>query len=513
MNKKTLYISTPIFYPSGNLHLGHLYSTTIAWAYANFKKKLGYETFFVTGSDEHGQKIENKAIEHKISPQEYVDNIYNEFQEFWVKSKINYDFFSRTTNNNHKNLIQNVFSKMLEKGYIYKSFYEGLYSVQDEEFITEKDAVKIDGKFYHPISKHQLQLVKESSFFFKMSKFKNFLIDYVEKNHDFIKPNKIWKELEKNFLDNELKDLSITRTTFKWGIPINEEKEHIIYVWLDALFNYLSALDFNFNYESEKFLKFWKNGDEIIHVVGKEITRFHCIYWPIFLHSLDIKLPTQIIAHGWLITNSGKMSKSKGNVINPLVLFKEYDSEIIKYYLLSHLNIFDDSIFDLDELKLAYNADLANNIGNLISRTIKMIKNNFQKPISFDQSKIKDIHINIFNLILETKNNFIFHFNNFEINKAYKSMLYLSNELNKYIDLTTPWLLTDNLEQLELILNLLLNGIYSLLSYLEIVMPNFVAKFKLILNIESFDFFEIDNFGKFNNIIVNDNNIIFERRK
>ncbi|MGL4252377.1 MAG: methionine--tRNA ligase, partial [Metamycoplasmataceae bacterium] len=344
--RKTFYITTPIYYPSGNLHLGHLYSTTIAWVIRNYKIKMGYDVLFGTGSDEHGQKIEKKALELKLSPQEYVDIQSKVFSSFWKDSKIDYDLFSRTTNIKHKEAIEKVFNFLLEKEFIYKGHYNGLYSVNDEEFIAEKDAFVKDNKYYHPTSKHLLEFVKEESYFFKMDNFSKWLVEYNAENPDFIIPSKIWLELKKNFIDKKLEDLSITRISFSWGIKINNDPKHVVYVWLDALFSYLTALNWTPDNETSEYLKYWKNGDEIVQVVGKEITRFHCIYWPIFLKALNIKLPTHILSHGWLITPEGKMSKSKGNVVDPIQLIEKYDIEVIKYFLISQINIFNDGIFD-----------------------------------------------------------------------------------------------------------------------------------------------------------------------
>ena len=510
--KKTFYITTPIYYPSGNLHIGHLYSTTIAWVLRNYKIKMGYDVKFLTGSDEHGQKIEKKAQEKKISPQEYVDIQSNKFIDLWKKTKINYNFFSRTTNKYHEKIVEEIFNKMLDKSLIYKGEYKGLYSINDEEFILEKEAIKKDDNFYHPISGHKLEWIQEESYFFKMNKFTHWLIDYVEKTKNFIIPKNIWKELKNNFLDKNLEDLSVTRISFEWGIQITKDPKHVIYVWLDALFNYISALGFDFENPQKDFIKYWKNGDEIVHIVGKEITRFHCIYWPIFLKSLDIRLPTTILSHGWLITPEGKMSKSKGNVIDPLSLLNKYDPEIIKYFFSSKISIYKDGIFSEELLINSYNSDLANTIGNLISRTISMIRQNFCSPVKFKKTN-NNHDLDIIKSISNNFEKFKKHFDKFEIDLAFESMLHLARDLNKYIDLTMPWKMKNNLDLLETTLNLLLNGSYAVLSMLEVVCPDFVNQFKQILNVDNFDFDEIENFEKFNDISINENKIIFPRIK
>lgn len=509
-NKKTFYITTPIYYPSGNLHMGHLYSTTVAWVIKNYKEKMGYDVKFLTGSDEHGQKIQKKAIELKMETQDYVNLQTSKFIEFWKIAKIDYDFFSRTTNLNHKKTVEKIFNKMLEKNLIYKGSYKGLYSINDEEFILETQAIKKDGKFYHPTSNHLLEWVEEESYFFKMNEFSTWLIDYIENTKNFIVPEIIWKELKTNFLTNNLEDLSITRISFDWGIKISKDPRHVVYVWLDALFNYITALGFDFENPNEEFKKYWENGDEIIHVVGKEITRFHCIYWPIFLKSLNIKLPTKIISHGWLITPEGKMSKSKGNVIDPLDLIKKYDVEIIKYFLVSKISIFKDGVFSEELLKSAYNSDLANTIGNLISRTISMSKQNFNRPLKFNPTH--NVDKEILENIKKSYNDFVHLMDNFYIDRAFDSILNLSRNLNKYIDITEPWKLKEDLCRLESILNILLNGIYAVISMISIVIPDFCKTIQNILNI-NLDFKNILNFEKFDNVVVNENQIVFPRIK
>ncbi len=509
-NKKTFYITTPIYYPSGDLHIGHLYSTTVAWVLKNYKAKQGYNVKFLTGSDEHGQKIEKKAAEFKMKPQDYVDMQTSKFVDLWNKSKIDYDYFSRTTNKNHERIIEDIFNKMLEKNLIYKGTYKGLYSVSDEEFVLETQAVKRDNGFYHPVSGHKLEIIEEESYFFKMSQFASWLIEYVEKNSNFIIPNNIWKELKANFLSKNLEDLSVTRISFEWGIKINKDPRHVIYVWLDALFNYISALGFDFETPNNDFIKYWENGDEIVHVVGKEITRFHCIYWPIFLKSLDIKLPTTILSHGWLITPEGKMSKSKGNVIDPLDLLAKYDAEIIKYFFVAKISIYKDGIFSQELLEATYNAELANTIGNLISRTISMIKQNFSSPVRYEETNVKE-DIEIRKLTIDNFKNYCSKFDSFEIDQAFESMMELARELNKYIDITMPWKLKDDQERLEQVLNNLLNGIYSVLAMLEAVCPDFVNTFKQILNVDNFDFKNVFDFSKFDNVVVNENKIVFPR--
>lgn len=508
---KTCFVTTPIYYPSGNLHIGHLYSTTIAWAIKNYKLKKGYDVKFLTGSDEHGQKIAQSALKEKMDCQRYVDHQSQKFIDLWKVFGIEYDYFSRTTADHHKKMVEAIFNEMVEKGFIYKGVYKGLYSVSDEEFVTESQAIKEDKYYYHPVSKHRLEVIEEESYFFKMNQFSDWLISYIESNPDWIWPEKIINELKANFLNQNLEDLSVTRISFEWGIQISNDPRHVIYVWLDALFNYISALNFDLNEPSEEFLKFWEHGDEIIHVVGKEITRFHCIYWPIFLKSLNLRMPTKILAHGWIITPEGKMSKSKNNVINPLDLVEEFDPEVIKYYLLAKISINNDGVFSNELLKNTYNSELANTIGNLISRTIAMIKKNFDQPVKFVQTDDKNDLLAIASIVKNTKE-FQLHFDEFAIDQAFDRMINLAKSLNKYIDLTTPWLLTNNLDRLEIILNILLNGIYAIATMLEIVMPQKVQIIKEVLNLNELNFDLIFDFRKFDEIVVNEMMPLFLRK-
>lgn len=510
-NKKTFYITTPIYYPSGNLHIGHLYTTTIAWVLKNYKKKMNYDVKFITGSDEHGQKIEKKAKEANLDCQKYVDLKSAKFLELWKSYDIDFDFFSRTTNDQHKKLVSSIFEQMLQKQLIYKDFYRGLYSIEDEEFVLESQAIKKDGDFYHPVSNHKLQLIEEESYFFNMEKFHNWLVDYIDKNPNWILPKKVANELKNNFLKDELENLSVTRISFSWGIPIDSDPSHVVYVWLDALFNYLSAVGYQSNDDSD-YLKFWANGDEIVHIIGKEISRFHCIYWPIFLKSLDLKLPTNIISHGWIITPEGKMSKSKNNVVDPMDLLKNFEQEVVKYYLVSKMNINNDNVFSNELVLSAYNADLVNTFGNLVSRTLAMIKKNFNSPISFKETKDSN-DIFILDAIKKRFKEYQDHLNNFEISKAFDAVLELGKDANKYIDQTLPWTLTNNLDRLSIILNILLNVIYAVFAMLEIVMPNHSNEIRKLINIDDLSFEKINDFHKFDQIEVNENKIIFPRKK
>ncbi|MBN4089716.1 methionine--tRNA ligase [Mycoplasma enhydrae] len=515
INKKTFYITTPIYYPSGNLHIGHLLTTTLAWVYRNFKKSQGYDTFFSTGIDEHGQKIQKKAEENNLSPQKYVDIESNKFIDLWNKLDIDYDFYSRTTNKSHEDFVLRVFDKLYKKGYIYKDKYIGLYSVSDEEYLTQTQAILKDNKYYHPTSNHLLQQIEEESYFFDMKKLHPWIKEFFETNPEFLTNKSTHKELMNNFLAKDLENLSITRISFDWGIKISNQKykddnQHVIYVWLDALFSYLSALGIE-SKDDSAYKKYWKNGTERVHVLAKEIARFHAIYWPIFLKALDINLPTKEVIHSWIITPEGKMSKSKGNVVDPIPLIEKYDNEPIKYFFSSQININNDFAFTEELLINVLNADLANNFGNLVNRTIKMINQNFANGTNYVETNLEIIDKNILLELDNTYKKYVEYMNDFQADKALKLAISLSSKLNEYIDLTQPWLLKNNLERLNVVLNVLLNGIYTVALMLSIVMPkkcNLILKF---LGQKEFKKEAINAFNKFDNIAPNATEVLFAR--
>lgn len=494
MNKKTFFITTPIYYPSGDLHIGHVYTTTLARTIANYKKMNGYDVKMLTGSDEHGQKIQEKAKEFEMSPQEYVDKVSSTFIGLWEKLNIKYDYFSRTSNVDHMNSVRKQFTELFEKGDIYKGKYSGLYSVSDEEFLTKTQAVEKDGKFYHPVSHHELVTIDEESYFFKMSKYQEWWKTYMKENKDFILPNKIVTELTNNFVDAGLEDLSVTRSSFDWGIDINEDDKHIIYVWLDALNNYTTALGYNTDDESD-YDKFWKNGDEIVHVVGKEITRFHGIYWPIILKATNQRQPSHILSHGWIITPEGKMSKSKGNVVNPIELIDEFGAEAVKYYFASQINIGQDAVFSREQFINVFNSELSNNYGNLVTRTLAMYSQNFEKPISLGE--LNDVDKNALSKIDECFSRYKEKLDVFKVNKGIEIAMELGRTMNGYIDETKPWTLKEDKDRLETVLTILLNGIYAISSMISIAIPDSTNKVAKLLGFEELKFDEIKNLNKF----------------
>ncbi|WP_027120848.1 methionine--tRNA ligase [Mycoplasmopsis lipofaciens] len=514
MKKKTFYITTPIYYASGPLHIGHLYCTIMAWTIKNYKKAKGYEVKFLTGSDEHGQKIQNKAKNANKSPKEFVDNLVENYKEIWKQWDIEFDYFSRTTNKNHEKIVKNVFSWFLNNGYIYKGQYEGLYSVEDEEFLSKNQAIqKEDGEYYHPSSGHKLVKMSEESYFFNIKKMESWWKKYVNEHPKFLLPKKVLDEIFSNFVNEGLEDLSVTRTNVEWAIPINEDNKHTLYVWLDALFNYVSALGFDLNNPSDDFVKFWEKGDEIVHILGKEISRFHFVYWPMFLKAINLRLPNNIVSHGLLRDKEGrKMSKSLNNVIAPEYLLQKYHPEMIKYFFASQIIFGEDANFSEEKLKDIVNADLVNNYGNLVSRTLKMIHNSFPKGLIYSKSS-KKIHNDIEKNILDFSSIFSQEMDNFKIDKGYKKIIELSSNLNKYIDETAPWKLTNNLEELQHILVRLLNGIYAVSWALQISLPNKISEVANALHIDGFTEDRIKDFSKFDNIITDEKYLLFSRLK
>ncbi|QVJ96339.1 methionine--tRNA ligase [Mycoplasma mycoides subsp. capri] len=508
MSKK-FYITTPIYYPSGNLHLGHAYTTTLADILNRYKKEQGYETFFLTGSDEHGQKIENKAKEANLTPLEYLNPKVQAFKDLWTKLNIDYDKFIRTTDDYHEKAVQKIFTILLEKGYIYKGQYEGIYCVSCEEFLTNE---QIDENGLCKISSTKPQLVNEDTYFLKVSQFQEFVQNILKS--DFLIPEYRRNEMLKNFVEPGLKDLSVTRVSFKWGIPITEDQRHIIYVWLDALSNYITALGY-LQEDDSLFKKFWQNDDcEILQLAGKEIIRFHSIYWPVMLEALNLKQPTHLLGHGWILNKNTKMSKSLGNVIDPVKIIELYSADALRFYIANDLPTEKDGNFSLELFIESFNAHLANNVGNLISRTHNMISKYFNgyidlNNVNYDQELI--------DLGIKTIDNYVFNMDQYKISEAIKVVLELSNACNKYIETKAPWNLEkeNKIEELKTVLATLQRNI-AIISYL--LKPILVDSYKDMIEQSGLENVQIDfeNLKSFSNIKfnkLNDKKVIFNRIK
>lgn len=433
MESKTFYLTTPIYYPSGNLHIGHAYTTVAGDAMARYKRLRGYDVMYLTGTDEHGQKIQQKAQEKGVTPQAYVDEIVSGIQELWKKLDISYDDFIRTTQDRHKEVVEKIFAQLLEQGDIYLDEYEGMYCTPCESFFTERQLN--EGKC--PDCGRPVEKVKEESYFFKVSKYADRLLQYYEENPQFIQPESRKNEMINNFIKPGLEDLAVSRTTFDWGIKVPANPKHVIYVWIDALSNYITALGYGTDDES-KFNKYWPAD---FHLVGKEIVRFHTIYWPIMLMALDLPLPKKVFAHGWLLMKDGKMSKSKGNVVDPVTLIDRFGLDALRYYLLREVPFGADGVFTPEGFVERINFDLANDLGNLLNRTVAMIDRYFDGMIPVYRGSEGEFDQQLLQVNVDTVQKYEEAMENMEFSVALTSLWQLVSRTNKYIDETQPWVL------------------------------------------------------------------------
>lgn len=442
--KPTFYITTPIYYPSGKLHIGNSYTTIACDVLARYKRLQGYDVFFLTGTDEHGLKIEQKAQALGMQPQEYVDKMAADIKELWKKLEITNDKFIRTTDDYHEKAVQNIFEKLLAKGDIYLGKYRGWYSVSDEEYFTESQLAEVyrdeDGNIIggKAPSGHEVQLVEEDCYFFKMSKYADRLVKYYEEHPDFIIPDTRKNEMLNNFIKPGLEDLALTRTSFNWGVKVPSNPEHVVYVWIDALCNYITALGYETGDDDSLFKKYWPAD---VHMVGKEIVRFHTIYWPIILMALDLPLPKHIIGHGWLLMRDGKMSKSKGNVVYPEMIVERYGLDALRYYLMRAVPFGNDGVFTPEDFIGKINFDLANDLGNLLNRTVAMINKYRGGQIPELKSGVTAFDKDLEDVAANTIKNFEEQMDSVHFSNALDEVWKLVARSNKYIDETEPWIL------------------------------------------------------------------------
>ncbi|WP_368873793.1 methionine--tRNA ligase [Staphylococcus haemolyticus] len=502
MAKETFYITTPIYYPSGNLHIGHAYSTVAGDVISRYKRMQGYDVRYLTGTDEHGQKIQEKAQKAGKTELEYLDEMISGIKSLWSKLEISNDDFIRTTEDRHKQVVEKVFERLLKQGDIYLGEYEGWYSVPDETYYTESqlvDPIYENGKIVggkSPDSCHEVELVKEESYFFNINKYTDRLLEFYDANPDFIQPPSRKNEMINNFIKPGLEDLAVSRTSFDWGVRVPSNPKHVVYVWIDALVNYISALGY-LSDDDELFQKYWPAD---VHLMAKEIVRFHSIIWPILLMALDLPLPKKVFAHGWILMKDGKMSKSKGNVVDPNVLIDRYGLDATRYYLMRELPFGSDGVFTPEAFVERTNYDLANDLGNLVNRTISMINKYFQGELPAYEGPKHELDEDMEALAHETVKHFNESMESFQFSVALSTVWKFISRTNKYIDETTPWVLAKDDSQKDMLGNVMAHLVENIRFAAVLLRPFLTHAPKEIfkqLNINEPELFELESLEQY----------------
>lgn len=514
----SFYITTPIYYPSGKLHIGSAYTTIACDVLARYKRLMNKDVFYLTGLDEHGQKIQTKAEEAGITPQSYVDEMAVGVKELWKLLDISYDKFIRTTDDYHEAVVSDVFEKLLAQGDIYLGEYQGWYSVSDEEFFTESQLAEVfrdeAGNVIGGVapSGHEVELVSEESYFFKISKYQKHLEAFFKANPDFISPNGRMNEMLKNFIEPGLEDLAISRTTYTWGVPVKSNPKHVVYVWVDALLNYATALGYG-QADSANFEKFWlgqtvtkswtdENGKtwdftvnpEVNHMVGKDILRFHSIYWPIILMALDLPLPNRLIAHGWFVMKDGKMSKSKGNVIYPEMLVERFGLDPLRYYLMRSLPVGSDGTFTPEDYVARINYELANDLGNLLNRTVAMINKYFGGDIPAYVENVTDFDADLAAVVADNLVSYHKNMDAVDYPRALEAVWNIISRTNKYIDETAPWVLAKEGGDKEALAAVMAHLVASLRVVAHLIQPFMMSTSNAIMEqLGLGDSFDLEN--------------------